>query len=812
MVGKNAILGGITALGAVLGLVIAGGPGRIWQAGELGPDGAADPCCGGGSAVAPAAPVGQRAGSRFPVVPTADPVTPASAPSPAASLGGGAAAPPPRHADATAPPVTPAPVPAAATTIIPKQPVEAVSTSPPPDPPDLRPHDVSEDLPDTPAPLAGTEEDSDGGPGDDGAAGDMSAREARSAVASVLLGAVAAKTRPSQLLGEGGSGSLLGNTLDGFWGLGQQEALQFIVEGKVPDSAELGRNALRVAASSANQQVARLADDAAQYGQDHGIKFLRNLETEAEWFPGRRPAIEVRTIDALFQSEALDHTVFLEAGLRSDFDDTVANVGLGYRWDVPDSPWMFGINAFYDREFPIGHERMSIGLEASTPDFTLFGNRYVALSGWAEKNVDIEERPLSGWDVGIAGQMPGIEDLRVSLSAFHWDQKTEADLTGLKLMADYDVSPGLQFGTTFAADNAGDVEAGVRVTWQFGADLFGGDEAMTAPDTARRLAFVNRENGIRTESREIPHDYSIQFLDSAVDNANQSSLGFTLSGAPRAARYSYTIVSSGGGAKVTGSGLVEADVQPVSGVDVSGLADGTLTLTLRVVSRKGATGPPVTAQIVKSTAAAITVAISPLGGQTANTIPLRFEVRFSQPVEGFDLADLAVSNGTAANLQTADGVTWTFDVTPAGQGAVGVQISAGAVTNGTIGNDDSNVSTIVYDTDAPSGYSVAFLMSPPTAAQFRISGAEIGASYSYSIESSGGGTPVTGTGAIESVTQQVTGIDLSGLADGTLTLSLTLADALGNTGAPAIDHMAKDAAPPLIANVTPPANGNYDDL
>jgi hypothetical protein len=107
---------------------------------------------------------------------------------------------------------------------------------------------------------------------------------------------------------------------------------------------------------------------------------------------------------------------------------------------------------------------------------------------------------------------------------------------------------------------------------------------------------------------------------------------------------------------------------------------------------------------------------------------------------------------------------------------------------------------------------VAFLMSPPTAAQFRISGAEIGASYSYSIESSGGGTPVTGTGAIESVTQQVTGIDLSGLADGTLTLSLTLADALGNTGAPAIDHMAKDAAPPLIANVTPPANGNYDDL
>jgi hypothetical protein len=56
----------------------------------------------------------------------------------------------------------------------------------------------------------------------------------------------------------------------------------------------------------------------------------------------------------------------------------------------------------------------------------------MALSGWTERTTNIEERPLSGWDVGIAGQVPRLEDLRVSLSAFRWEQDTENDKTGLK--------------------------------------------------------------------------------------------------------------------------------------------------------------------------------------------------------------------------------------------------------------------------------------------------------------------------------------------------------------------------------------------
>ncbi|WP_421696435.1 inverse autotransporter beta domain-containing protein [Aestuariivirga sp.] len=638
-------------------------------------------------------------------------------------------------------------------------------------------------------------------------------RTVRSAVAGSVLGALAQKTRPSQLLGDGRGGSLLGSTMDGFWGMGQQAAMRFIVEGEAPDSREIKRQAVQIVAAAANQELAGLIGNATQYGQDNGIKFLRNLEVKAEWFPGWRPSLEARTIDSLFESEALDHTVFLEAAVRSDSEDTTINAGLGYRYLVPGSDWMLGINAFYDQQFPIGHQRMSLGVEASTSDFTVFGNRYVALSGWAKENANFEEKPLSGWDAGIAGALPRMEDLRVSLSAFHWDQETGQDKTGLKFTADYDVSPALQLGTTLAGDDAGDFIAGLRLTYQLGADNFGGGGAGSAwgPESNRRLAFVNRENVILTEEREIPNDYTIQFLASGVNTSNQNALAFELAGAPSSASYSYEISSSGGGAPVTGTGLVRAAPQVIPGIDVSGLTDGILTLTLRVVSNQGAVGPEVTTQISKSTSE-VTVTISPLTTGTAATSPIPFQIVFSTAVTGFDLSDLVVANGTATNLQTADNVTWTVDITPTGQGSVELEVPAAVATGGDNPNAASNRPSVVYDSEPPSGYSASFLFSPIASAIFEIGAGETGASYSFTIVSSGGGTPVTGTGTISSPQQQVTGLDLSGLGDGTLTLSLTLSDAAGNAGSAVTATMAKDASPPTIVALIPPANGNYDEL
>jgi len=108
------------------------------------------------------------------------------------------------------------------------------------------------------------------------------------------------------------------------------------------------------------------------------------------------------------------------------------------------------------------------------------------------------------------------------------------------------------------------------------------------------------------------------------------------------------------------------------------------------------------------------------------------------------------------------------------------------------------------DFEAPTSYTVSIDQDPikvinSNAVSFTFAGAEIGTTYNYTFSSDGGGTNVTGSGIIASATDQITGIDLSGLGVGTVTLSVTLTDPSGNTGSAATDTKQK------IANQVPVA-------
>ena len=109
--------------------------------------------------------------------------------------------------------------------------------------------------------------------------------------------------------------------------------------------------------------------------------------------------------------------------------------------------------------------------------------------------------------------------------------------------------------------------------------------------------------------------------------------------------------------------------------------------------------------------------------------------------------------------------------------------------------------TVAKDATAPSGYSADIPVSfvnilNQTLLSFTISGAEIGTTYNYSISSTGGGTPVTGSGPITLATQTIIPIDVSGLGDGTLSLNVTLTDTAGNVGNAANDTAAKEVSAP----------------
>ena len=99
---------------------------------------------------------------------------------------------------------------------------------------------------------------------------------------------------------------------------------------------------------------------------------------------------------------------------------------------------------------------------------------------------------------------------------------------------------------------------------------------------------------------------------------------------------------------------------------------------------------------------------------------------------------------------------------------------------------------------APSGYSVAWVNDPfdlnnYTQARFSISGAEIGATYNYTISSTGGGTPIAGSGTV-SVSPFETTEDISTLGDGTITVEVTLTNGNG-TGSPVTDTATLDTTP-----------------
>lgn len=301
-----------------------------------------------------------------------------------------------------------------------------------------------------------------------------------------------------------------------------------------------------------------------------------------------------------------------------------------------------------------------------------------------------------------------------------------------------------------------------------------------------------------------PAGYAVAFSMSPITSGNQGAAAFQMTAAEVGTTYDYTITSSGGGTPVTGTGSVTAATQSVTGLDLSGLADGTLTVSLTLTDSGGNAGNPVTATVLKDATAP--------GGYAAafTTAPV---TSANQTAAAFEMTGVEVGADFTYTISSSGGgtpVTGTGTITTTTQSVAGLDLSAlpdGTLTVSIVLTDSNGNSgaamtaTTQKDTVSPAGYAVAFTTSPVNAANqaaaaFQMTGAEVGAGFSYSITSSGGGTPVTGTGTVATATQNVTGLDLSALADGTLTVSLTLTDTAGNAGTAVTGTALKDVAAP----------------
>ncbi|WP_247871770.1 Ig-like domain-containing protein, partial [Azospirillum sp. Sp 7] len=182
---------------------------------------------------------------------------------------------------------------------------------------------------------------------------------------------------------------------------------------------------------------------------------------------------------------------------------------------------------------------------------------------------------------------------------------------------------------------------------------------------------------------------------------------------------------------------------------------------------------------------------------------------------------VTVTIGGATYTTTATGGNWSINLATATPTAGTLSLNA---------NGDNPVSATATDVSgnvsAPSTQSLVIDTTAPTAtvlfeddsidaveqssSAFTINGSEAGATFTWTITSSGGGR-VTGSGVTTGGTTRVTGLDLFSLGDGTLTLSLGLTDPAGNASVPFIATTQKlTATVDKPAPVAPPAAATVD--
>ncbi len=350
------------------------------------------------------------------------------------------------------------------------------------------------------------------------------------------------------------------------------------------------------------------------------------------------------------------------------------------------------------------------------------------------------------------------------------------------------------------------------------ADLIDELEITIAAD----FVYVGVDNFDFCQDEIAPSGYAVTIDQSPINGGNDDAVSFTFSGAEVGATYNYTFTTSGGAGSVINSGVIATATDQITGIDLSGLADGTITLSVTLTDVNGNVGAPATDTETKETVApsgyTVSIEQSPINGGNAATVSFVFAGAEVGSMYNYTFTSSG-GVGSVTGSGTITAATGQIDVinlSDLADGTISLSVTLTDV-NGNVGVAATDTET--KETVAPSGYAVSIDQSPinggnDDAVSFTFSGAEVGATYNYTFTTSGGAGSVTNSGVIATATDQITGIDLSGLADGTISLSVTLTDVNGNVGAAATDTETKETVAPSgysVAIDQSPINGGNDD-
>ena len=158
--------------------------------------------------------------------------------------------------------------------------------------------------------------------------------------------------------------------------------------------------------------------------------------------------------------------------------------------------------------------------------------------------------------------------------------------------------------------------------------------------------------------------------------------------------------------------------------NVAPTADGSVTIDIASGAASDAAGNSsnaATQASIVSDATKPTVSFTASIDGVSNVSVVGVAVSFSESVSGFDLSDLAITNGTASDL-VGSGLSYSFNLTPAGDGEVLVSLPGGSIADSAGNLNDAAELLIRADRTAPRVSSPAADVAT-NATSFNITGA-----------------------------------------------------------------------------------------
>ncbi len=182
---------------------------------------------------------------------------------------------------------------------------------------------------------------------------------------------------------------------------------------------------LSVSANDLDNLKNSVVDKAKTFTNEFVATSLESLvdrtEVTVEGFEGSKPTFSILTTQPITESEDLKDTTFWQGSIFSNDGRETLNLGLGYRRLSDDEKWLYGVNAFYDHEFPYDHRRASIGGEVRSSLVELNVNKYYGLSNALTGENGVQETALGGFEFELGTQIPYIPGTKFFAKQFKWD-------------------------------------------------------------------------------------------------------------------------------------------------------------------------------------------------------------------------------------------------------------------------------------------------------------------------------------------------------------------------------------------------------